>query len=75
MMLKQLTVLFGVNNYQLNIPTNSNTHIHVIDGASGEVGTIVIKDFSAPRSCTSCVSRPSAQKEFAWMHSDEEKSA
>ena len=58
MPIKQLTVLFGEKNYELNIPVTEQTRYKFIDGH--EVLTLVITEQADPELKT-------AQKEFPWM--------
>lgn len=59
MAIQQLTVLFGKENYALNIPVNENTQYKFIDGH--EVLTLAVKD--KPKNTEPEI----AQKEFPWM--------
>lgn len=58
MSIKQLTVLFGEKNYELNIPVTEQTRYKFIDGH--EVLTFVITEQADAESKT-------VQKEFPWM--------
>lgn len=59
MAIQQLTILFGKENYTLNIPVNENTQYKLIDGH--KVLTLVVKD--KPDNAE----LENAQKQFSWM--------
>lgn len=56
MPIKQFTLLFGDNNYELNVPVNEQTEYRFIDGH--EVLTLAVKEKRGT---------DVAQKEFPWM--------